>query len=321
MPPTGPNAPAPLRARQVTPADLDAITALYVAADLADLGRVDTDADDVGLVWGWAGFDLAADAALLVDQGDRPAAYAWVHRNGATTSADLVVAPAWRGGGAGRALLDWVVARAGAKAAAAGTATTVRLDALGDDPAAARLLGQAGFEATRQTLRMTADLTAGVDPPAWPDGITTRELEPEADGRAVHALVQAAFADVEGWSPRPFEQWASFTLLRQGFEPGLCVLALGPAGELAGATIGQRFKDAGGDEGFVQYLAVARPWRRRGLGRALLLATFARMAAAGVPIVSLYVDADNSTGATRLYQAAGMRRAGRWDRWELALAP
>src|SRR5207249_11889086 len=144
---------------------------------------------------------------------------------------------------------------------------------------------------TRQTLRMRIDLGAGVDTPAWPDGIATRALEPAADGRAVHALVQAAFADVEGWTPRPFEQWATFTLERAGFDPGLCVLAVGAGGELAGVALNQRFTDDGGGEGFVQYLAVERAWRRRGLGRALLLASFGRMAAAGVPAARLYVGA------------------------------
>jgi mycothiol synthase len=323
MPPAPPRVPAPLRARQVTPADLGAITDLYIAANLADLGRVDADADDVESIWRWPDFDLAADAALVVGQDGRPAGYAWVHRGvhqgGATSTADLVVAPEWRGRGVGRALLDWLVARARAQAAGHGVATTVHLDALGGDQAAARLLGRAGFTATRQTLRMTVDLAAGVEPAAWPAGVTTRAMT-EADGRAVHALVQAAFADVEGWTPRPYEQWASFTLERGGFDPGLCVLALA-GGELAGATVNQRFADDGGDEGFVQYLAVARAWRRRGLGRALLLASFGRMAAAGVPMASLYVDADNSTGATRMYERAGMREDGRWDRWEFSVAP
>ena len=312
-----PSVAAPLRARQVTRADLAAITAMYAAANLADVGRVDSDADDVESIWRWPGFDLAADAALVVDERDRPCGYAWAHYGGATTSADLVVAPGRRGSGVGRALLDWLVARARAH----GARTTVRLDALGGDRAAARLLGQAGFQATRQTLRMRIDLAPGVEPPRWPDGVTTRALDPAADGRAVHALVQAAFADVEGWTPRPFEQWASFTLERAGFDPGLCVLALGGGGELAGVALNQRFSGDGGDEGFVQYLAVARAWRRRGLGRALLLASFGRMAGAGVPEASLYVDADNSTGATRVYERAGMRVDGRWDRWELALAP
>jgi mycothiol synthase len=320
MPPALPRVPAPLRARRVTPADLDALTELYIAANLADLGRVDSDADDVESIWRWPDFDLGADAVLVVGEDGRPAGYAWVHHGGATSSADLVVAPERRGSGVGRALLDWLVARARAQAAVTRAATSVRLDALGGDQAAAKLLGEAGFQATRQTMHMRVDLTAGVDPPAWPDGVSTRRFEPGADARAVHALVQAAFADVEGSTPRPFEQWASFTVERRAFDPGLCVLAETGA-ELVGAAVNEQFRDAGGDEGFVQYLAVARAWRRRGLGRALLLASFGRMAALGLPAASLYVDADNSTGAMRLYERAGLRPTERWDRWELALAP
>jgi ribosomal protein S18 acetylase RimI-like enzyme len=53
-------------------------------------------------------------------------------------------------------------------------------------------------------------------------------------------------------------------------------------------------------------LGVRRPWRGRGLGRALLLRTFAEFRRRGVTRVTLGVDAENPTGATRLYESVGM---------------
>ncbi len=49
-----------------------------------------------------------------------------------------------------------------------------------------------------------------------------------------------------------------------------------------------------------------RPWRGQGLGKALLYRTFAEFWRRGLPRVSLGVDADSPTGATKLYERVGM---------------
>ena len=53
-----------------------------------------------------------------------------------------------------------------------------------------------------------------------------------------------------------------------------------------------------------------RPWRRRGLGLALLLHSFRDFAARGATRVGLGVDAENTTGAVGLYERAGMHVCG-----------
>jgi ribosomal protein S18 acetylase RimI-like enzyme len=60
------------------------------------------------------------------------------------------------------------------------------------------------------------------------------------------------------------------------------------------------------DMGWVGTLGVLRPWRRRGLGLALLQHSFARLYERGQRKVGLGVDAQSLTGATRLYEKAGM---------------
>ena len=64
--------------------------------------------------------------------------------------------------------------------------------------------------------------------------------------------------------------------------------------------------------GWVSSLAVRDAWRRRGIGEALLRAAFARFRERGMTTVVLNVDRDNTTGATRLYERAGMRLRRRW---------
>jgi ribosomal protein S18 acetylase RimI-like enzyme len=67
--------------------------------------------------------------------------------------------------------------------------------------------------------------------------------------------------------------------------------------------------------GYLAQLATRRDWRGRGLGRALLLATFADQRRRGLATGALDVNALNE-GGLRLYESVGMRVAWRTDRWE-----
>jgi ribosomal protein S18 acetylase RimI-like enzyme len=58
--------------------------------------------------------------------------------------------------------------------------------------------------------------------------------------------------------------------------------------------------------GWVGTLGVRRPWRKKGLGLALLRHSFGEFYKRGMKTIGLGVDASNPTGATRLYQGAGM---------------
>ncbi len=66
---------------------------------------------------------------------------------------------------------------------------------------------------------------------------------------------------------------------------------------------------------FVTDLGVRRAARRRGIAEALLRAAFAEVHARGIPRVELIVYAESPTGATRLYERAGMRVAYGWEIW------
>jgi ribosomal protein S18 acetylase RimI-like enzyme len=71
----------------------------------------------------------------------------------------------------------------------------------------------------------------------------------------------------------------------------------------------------------VDILGVRRGWRRRGIGLALLGAAFTEFHRRGIPRAELGVDSENPTGATRLYERAGMHVAHAWETWEKELRP
>ena len=70
----------------------------------------------------------------------------------------------------------------------------------------------------------------------------------------------------------------------------------------------------------MRYLAVRRPWRQHGLGMALLRHSFGEFHRRGARKVGLGVDSENTTGATRLYERAGMHVAQQFDFFEKVLA-
>jgi ribosomal protein S18 acetylase RimI-like enzyme len=71
--------------------------------------------------------------------------------------------------------------------------------------------------------------------------------------------------------------------------------------------------------GWVDTLGVRRPWRKHGLGLALLRHSFSEYYQRGFRKVGLGVDASSLTGAVRLYEKAGMHVHRQYDRYEKVL--
>ncbi len=138
------------------------------------------------------------------------------------------------------------------------------------DAAARRLLESIGYRSVRVFRELRIELDAPPPVPRWPDGLQVVAFDPERDGRAFHAAQQEAFADHWEYSPRDFESWSKSHLLSERFDPALwCVVRAG--GEIAAGTICTADTYGGG---FVQILFTRRPWRKQGIGSALLADAF-----------------------------------------------
>jgi mycothiol synthase len=169
----------------------------------------------------------------------------------------------------------------------------------------------AGYELLRHSFRMRIDLDGDPGAAEWPEGVrvTTYEAPHEA---AVHAAHQEAFADHWEYVFEPLEQWRRWYVESPGFDPSLWFLAWN-GDELAGISLCRVHSSGDAGHGFVSILAVRRPWRRQGLGLALLRHSFVEMSRRGMKRASLGVDAENTTGAVRLYERAGMFVQRRFD--------
>jgi GNAT superfamily N-acetyltransferase len=74
-----------------------------------------------------------------------------------------------------------------------------------------------------------------------------------------------------------------------------------------------------GEKGEVMHLGVRRPWRRRGLGMALLLRTLGEFYRRGIYMVRLNVDAQSLTNAHLLYARAGFQVINTYCNYEKRL--
>lgn len=278
--------------RAAAPGDAEGILAVGIARDIADVGYPDYDLGDVEE-------ELAeAREACVVTDGEAIVAYAFIEGD----DARVAVHPDVCGNGIGGALLEWTEARGKG---------VIRQEAAGSNDAARRLLERAGYTATQHFWRMVRDLSEPSVAVPWPEGVSARSYEPGADDAPAHALVRDAFTDIPGNVAHPLDEWRARSVGRPHFAPELSTVA----GEFAGIALCERWDDG---QGYLAYLATARDWRGRGLGRALLAASLEKMRAAGIERAALSVNARNES-ATRLYESVGMREASRADRYEKRL--
>jgi ribosomal protein S18 acetylase RimI-like enzyme len=134
---------------------------------------------------------------------------------------------------------------------------------------------------------------------------------------AVHRADEEAFEDHWGSAPISFEAWRQI-VVEPDWDPSLWFVAW-DGDQIAGFSLCHAQSQGDPDLGWVEVLAVRRPWRRRGLALALLLHSFAELRARGRPKVGLGVDADNLTGAVRLYERAGMSPTQQSDVYEVVI--
>jgi ribosomal protein S18 acetylase RimI-like enzyme len=133
-----------------------------------------------------------------------------------------------------------------------------------------------------------------------------------------------AFQDSWGYVKRPEEEgFARFehrVIQDPAFDPTLWYLAM-DGEEIAGVAGCDPQTGEDTEMGFVSVLGVRRLWRRRGVGLALLHHAFGEFHRRGKKRVGLGVDADSLTGATRLYERAGMHVARQIVTYEKELRP
>ena len=305
--------------RHPMPDEASAVQDVLDASETADCGEPRRYETTVADEWRSSECDPAQDWWVAVAPDGRIAAVGWVRPDTpAAYTADHFVHPGDRGRGLGDVMLDANEARAVELARRTPGHADHRLVYWCEDSDEERLarLERRGFVPERQYFEMSIALDDGLDPPVWPRGIQGLRFRPGTDEEAVYQADQEAFADHHLFSPRSFDDWRLLHVDAAAGDVALWWLAW-DGRDVAGFVI--PFESDRG--AVIADLAVRRPWRRRGIARALLLAAFASLRERGQTVARLYVDAQNVTHAVRVYEASGMHVSRRFEVLEKVLRP
>jgi mycothiol synthase len=303
--------------RAATLDDAPAVHTLIVASDIADwgeasgysLGEVE---DDINAL------DPERDTWLVLSPAIEIVGYAYVtHRQHVRMDVEGYVHPDHSGRGIGTTLVRMSEARAREHVPLApdGAQVVVQNWINADNQAACALLEREGYHPARYFLRMESSLDGDLPAPEVPPGISLRVCENDASQRLMHQTIEDAMADHWGHIPRSFDEWME---RRRGstFDPGLWFLALEDTQPVAGAVC-----SVSDGIGWVDFLGVRAPWRQQGLGMALLRHAAREFQRRDIGRMALGVDSESPTGATRLYERAGMHTAQRHATYQKTLRP
>lgn len=222
----------------------------------------------------------------------------------------------------GKRIIEWGVARMREAGQEKGIRAMLVTQARDDETYRNSLLKESGFTVAGYMFMMARRLDE-LPEPQLPDGFKLRTPAGEAEAEKWVAMHNETFAESPRTARLTIEEYRR-RLSAPFYEPGLDLLAVAPDGAFAAFCLCRRSMpeekaQTGGKEGWVSLLGARREHRKLGLGRAMLLEGLRRLKAAGVETALLGVEADNPTGATRLYESVGFRKLHTWVQYALSL--
>jgi len=297
--------------------DLPALVEMINDANAVDCMERWTTMEELGDQMTWPGYNAETDCFLGL-AGGRLAGFADIFMRAGETGKEStcyswgIVHPATRRRGLGRRLLEMTYLRA--------------LDRLPEIPRGPvyfhgngrveeedrkALFEGFGMAPVRYFVNLARRIDGGLPPPDLPAGYRLRALDLERDVETAWRVDVQSFADHWGFDGCSLEEFQRLVHTPH-FRAELCLLAEEEAGgEVVGLGINRIDPDwianTGRQEGHVQTLGVVREHRRRGLGSALLAHSMHLLRRDGMEAAHLHSDAENLTGAMRLYERLGFR--------------
>jgi GNAT superfamily N-acetyltransferase len=314
-------------ARPATKDDLETVLQIANLAAMEYLGAEDTSEDEIRNDWKDPDFDLERDSLLVFSENGSIAGVAEVfkfQKPPVNPYLWLRILPGEENSGVGNFLLDW-----GSQAARQvfdhvpneARVAMFTHNVSGYAPLQS-LLENNGLQIKRHSFQMRIDMDQQPAPPHWPEGIRLETFDESNDLENVYRAQEESFRDHFGHVEESFEEgfplFKRYMLEDEGYEPTLWFVAKN-GDEIAGISLCRKYSWEDKEMGWVMDLGVRRPWRKRGLGLALLQHSFAEYYRLGFRRVGLGVDASSLTGATRLYEKAGMQVHRQYDRYEIEL--
>jgi ribosomal protein S18 acetylase RimI-like enzyme len=188
-------------------------------------------------------------------------------------------------------------------------------ETFGGDSAAEReaLILGLGYEPVRHGYAMLRPSVDDLPDAPLPAGVEIREVLPE-HLPVIWAADQEAFSDAWGFAPATEGDYQRFLTDPVMSDTSLWRIAWDGtevAGQVRAYISAEENERFGRKRGYTEHISVRRPWRRRGLARALIAASFPLLRARGMTEAGLGVDTENVSGALSVYENCGFRPISR----------
>lgn len=307
--------------------DVEDVLEMLEICDLTMIGEVEVSAEMLKTDWTNPHIETGRNFRLVTTKKGRVVAYGELwddHDPLVRTWCWARVHPDFEGQGLGTYLMNWAeelsvesMVRAPKEASftmSSGTPSTYQ-------PSIDLLRGQ-GMKLKRHFYTMEIELEEKPEAPQLPENIIIRPMRDLNELPAVIQAIQDSFKDHWGFVQQSLESelafWKHIVETDPSFDRNLWFLAV-DGDQIAGLSLCWPKHGRNEQMGWVGTLGVLRPWRRQGLGLGLLKHSFRELFIRGKTKIGLGVDADSLTGATRLYEKAGMHVARQFDQYQKEL--
>jgi len=291
------------------PDDVAAAVRIIVASDVAAIGEPDSGDADIASMFAKPSMDRAA--SVLHVRGDHVVGVTWIENdvNGRDTFIDSFCLP----GPSSQAVRDHGIelgltaARRHRAAAPDGDRWTARAGCWLSETEYAAVLEAHGFRPARTFYRMRIASSSQQVParmPPLPPGVEIVVSDDEVTRRRILAVDNDSFGEHYNFTAREYDEWWAHWSAGTTRDPaGWWLLTVD--GEDAAICLLDESRAEIGD-GYVSVLGVRKEFRGRGLAQLLLRRAFVHYRDRGRAGTQLGVDAENTTGAVRVYESVGM---------------
>lgn len=290
--------------------DLEAVVKVWNAAANAVGNRRTHTADEMRLFFNQP-YARVDSEVFVVEDGGRIIGYAADEFDDTDGSGfgECAVHPDYQNQGVGRMLLRFTDARIDERIKTEAKPDmplyTLRV-AIPSEIYTLQLFEEEGYREMRAFWDMILDLSEPIELEPMPEGITLRPFDAERDMQTVYEAHEEAFQDHWKHTHVPYDEWESMFPKYPSADTSLWLVAW-EGDQIAGVAINRTYSSDKPEDGWLSVLAVRRPWRKRGLGSALLKQSFEQFRTRGYKRVGLSVDGSSLTNAAALYERAGMK--------------
>lgn len=308
--------------RPTTLDDAEAVGQLWETVSKAKGLFSKSDPDDMRSSWQEPKYDLTSSSRVVLDANEEIIGYCNIWDN-----SELPVKPwfTWYvhpehyGNGVEDYLLHWMENTAQRVIERCPEDAQIKYQTNSNRNADHRIqfLERMGYTHTRNFYRMLIEMDETLPEAVLPEGIIIRTFNYPDELEAIARADNEAFKDHWGFVETPVEEdikyWKHYIENDRLFDASLYFLAVdAQTNDIAGLCLCRTEQHSKPEAAYIETVGVLRPYRRKGLALAMLHHAFGELYRRGRNQVALHVDASSLTGATRLYEKAGMRPDETW---------